>query len=312
MIKNLIKSISKKEWKFFFFIVFFIVLITTLPYLYGWYQTPDNQTYLGLNYFSSADTHVYFSYIEQVKHSQFVFEDLYTAEPQDPTLISIFWFVLGLLAKLFNLSSILIFHLIRILLIPIFLFLLYLLSVYFWLDLKWRKICFIFLTFASGLGFTVSGFIKQLSQKPLDLWVPESNNLLIMLQSPHFIAFSILMIVVFFLMFLALETNRARYSIIAGLLALILFQFHPYHIPTIFGVLFLYLLIQFIKHQQILIPELRNLIIFSLLSLPAIIYWLVLVKTNFIIQIKTYQNFCLTPAFWIILFSYGFLFINPS
>lgn len=315
MIKDLIKSITKKEWCFLILVTLFVILLTTAPYLYGWYQTPVGYTYTGLHSLTPADMHVYFSWMEQVKQGDFISVDLYTSETQHKVILNGFWSVMGLIALISGLSNITVFHLIRILLIPLFLFVLYLLAAYFWQDKKWRKICFIFLTFASGLGFLISGIIDQSVYRkgwynwPLDLWAPETNNLLTMLQSGHLILASMFIIIVLFLMFFAFEKNILKYSVSAGIIAAILFQFHPFHVPTIFGVLSIYLLIQFVIHKKVIFSYLKHISIFGLLSSPSIFYWLVLEQNNFVTQIRTYQNVCLTPSLWVIVFSYGLILV---
>lgn len=315
MIRDLIKSINKKEWYFLIAITLFVIFLTTAPYLYGWYQTPENYVYTGLHSLTPGDIHVYFSYIEQVKNGHLVFEDLYTSEAQSRLMANGFWLAVGLFAKFTGLSNIIAFHITRIILIPFFLFLLYLLASYFWADKTWRKICFIFFTFASGLGFAISGLIDESVYRkgwynwPLDLWAPENNNLLTMFQSPHLILSMIFLILVFFLMFFSFDKNKIKYSLAAGIIALLLFEFHPFHAPTIFAVLGAYALVQFIIHKEIIFSYLKHLLIFSAISLPSVLYWLWLTRSDYITQIRAYQNICLSPALWVTLFSYGFILI---
>jgi hypothetical protein len=322
MIKSLIKSINQEEWWFIIILTVVIILMTTLPYLYGWWQTPPNHTYTNLHSLTPGDMHVYYSYMEQVRQGHFVSEDLYTSEPQNRILLNSFWSVEGLIAKLTGLSNYLVFQLTRIALIPLFTFILYLVSSFIWTDKTWRKINFIFLCFASGLGVLLTSLPNLGIYRhgwynwPLDLWAPESNNLLIMFQSPHLIASSCLFIAILFLLFISFEKNKLTYSLTAGFLGLLLFQFHPFHTPTIFGVLAIYILVQIILNinklktkKEELFNYLKHSLIFTLVSLPSIAYWLLLQRYDFITQIRTYQNVCLTPSWWVTIFSYGFIFI---
>ena len=315
MIRDLIKSITKKEWLFLIIITLFVIFLTTLPYLYGWYQTPENYTYTGLHSLTPGDIHVYFSWIESIKQGNLFIENLYTSEPQARVMLNIFWSSVGLFVKFTGLSNIIAFHVLRIILIPFFLFLLYLVASYFWQNKIWRKICFIFLTFASGLGFAISGLINDSVYRkvwynwPLDLWAPENNNLLTMFQSPHLILSVIFLILVFFLMFFSFDKNKIKYSLAAGIIALLLFEFHPFHAPTIFAVLGAYALVQFIIHKKIIFSYLKHLLIFSAISLPSILYWLWLMRSDYMTQIRAYQNICLTPSLWVTAFSYGFILI---
>ena len=130
-----------------------------------------------------------------------------------------------------------------------------------------------------------------------------------MFQSPHLILSTMLIILILFLTFFALEKNKIKYSFSAGVLALILFQFHPFHVPTIFGVLGAYVLIKFIIDRKINYNYIKHLLILFILSFPSILYWLLLQNYDFITQIRSYQNVCLTPSWWVTLFSYGFILV---
>ncbi len=320
MIKNLLKLIDSKEWRLIIWMIIVVILLTTLPYLYGWLQTPNNFTYTGLHSLTPGDTHVYFSWMEQVKQGHFISKDLYTSEPQARILLNSFWSIEGLLAKLTGLSNNLIFQLSRIFLIPCFIIILYLLGVFIFKDKLWRKINFIFLLFASGMGVSVSLILsdsvysKGWYNWPLDMWAPESNNLLTMFQSPHLILSTLLIILILGLAYLSFEKNNWHYSLTAGILSLVEFQFHPFHTPTIFSVLAIYFLTQLIInfkklkfYKEYLFNIVKHSLIIFFISLPSILYWLWLELTDFVTQIRTYQNICLTPSLLVTLISYGFL-----
>jgi hypothetical protein len=322
MIRKLIKSIDKKEWRFIIILSIVVILLTTLPYLYGWYQTPEGHTYTGLHSLTPGDIHVYFSFMDQAREGNFISKDLYTGEPQARVLLNSFWSIEGLIGRVTGLSNILVFQLSRILLIPIFIFTLYLFSCLFFNKKVWRKISIIFLTFASGLGVTITIFLpdsvyaKGWYNWPLDLWAPESNNLLTMFQSPHLIASTILIIFIMFLMFLAYEHNKLKYSVSAGVLALILFQFHPFHTPTIFAVLSTYILVKVIQDikkykdkSDIWFNYVKHSLVLAVVSFPSIFYWLLLQQFDFVTQLRVYQNVCLTPSLWVTAVSYGFVLL---
>ncbi len=324
MIRKVIKTISKKEWKLIWWMIIFIILITSLPYIYGWYMTPQNHIYTGLHSLTPGDMHVYFSWMEQVKQGHFISEDLYTSEPQARIIFNSFWSFAGLFSLLTGLSNNLTFQFLRVLFIVPFVILLYFLAAYFWKNILWRKINFIFLLFASGLGVFVSGTnIDKGSYRgwynwPLDLWAPENSNLLTMFQSPHLIAATGLLTSILFLGYLSITYNSYKYSTIAGVLSLALIQFHPFHTPTIFGVLGVYFIVFILKYifrqrekLKYFLRHIRHLFIIGFLSFPSILYWMLLSNYDYVTQIRTYQNICLTPSWPIAFLSYGFLIILP-
>jgi len=313
--KNLIKSITASEWKLIIWTTVFIIIITTAPYIYGWFQTPTDHTYTGLHSLTPGDMHVYFSYMEQVKQGYLLSEDIYTSEPQSRVILNGFWSSLGLFSLITKTSNYFTFQLFRIILIPLFIISLYLISSWFWQKKIWRKICFIFLCFGSGLGVIIYPFlssetyIKGYYNLPLDMWAPENNNLLTILQSPHLISATALIILILLLFYFATESNKTSYSLGAGILSLSLFQFHPFHIPTILAVISIYIIILSIKYNKILYSYLKHFLIIIAISSPSILYYSVLEKYDFITQIRTYQNICLTPSLLVVFFSYGFLIL---
>lgn len=324
MIRAIIKSIDKKEWWLWLVITFFIIVITTLPYWYADFITPAEHIYTGLHSLTPGDIHVYYSYLEQVRQGHYAFEDLYTSEAQPRVMMNIFWLAEGLVAKYSGLSNTLVFQLSRVALIPFFTFILYLVSAAIWRSKNWRKILFIFLCFASGWGafgsFFLSNtvYIKHWYNWPLDLWSPEGNNLLTMFQSPHLITATSLIILSPFLAFLAFQHRNVKYAVFSGLSALVLFQFHPFHIPTVLGVISVYFLVRLVQlivnvqqptARSSIMSHLRLYLLMVGISFPSILYYLLLSEYDFGTQIRAYQNICLSPSLFVTALSYGLLFI---
>lgn len=310
-------QISPQEWKLIGLISLFFIILALYFLLIGTLATPKDSIYVGTQYLNALDTPVYYSWIEQAKAGNFLFKDLFTHEPHPRYILDIFWLSLGWLAKILSLSSITIYHLARLFLIPLLLIILYIFISYFFEERLKRKLCFLFLVFASGLGgVTVAG--KMLGfwnlepwslNRPMDSWVPEGFTFLTLYHSPHLMASLIFILSIFLLIILAFDKNKIIYSLGAGLCALILFQFHPFHVPTIFTVTGVYIIILSIKDKKIRWDLLRHYLILFLFSLPSILYHLWALKTFWTRQQYALQNNCLTPAIKITLLSYGFLVI---
>ncbi|MFH1187473.1 MAG: hypothetical protein V1688_01270, partial [bacterium] len=213
----------------------------------AFFSAPKNKIYNGLHILTPGDIYVYFSYLEQTAQGSYLFKNLFTSEITMPTF-NIFWLAVGLFGKIFNLNHIITFQLARILLIPICIASLYFLTSYVFESKQIRKITLSVLVFGSGAGALASFLLpsylsnKTLFYWPMDLWTPEHNTFLTLYHSPHIIA-SLTLIILIFLFFLkAIEENKYKYSILAGLCGLILIQFHPFHLPTIFLVPAFYVL----------------------------------------------------------------------
>jgi len=312
--KELLKSISKSEWCFVGLISLILIILTGLPYLYAWLVAPAGFVYNGLASLTPADNPVYYSYINQVKSGQFLVKDLFTTEPQAVGLLNIFWLAIGLLAKILFLPPALVFHLSRLLLIPVFNFVLYGFVSLFFSEPGKRKFCLFFLLFSAGLG---AYSINQISSfdlasqpgywTPNDIWIPESIVFLTLYKTPHFIASLGLMITIFSLMIFSFRQNRLVYSAIAGLLALVYFNFHPFYIPMIFGTLGLYLLILIFRANKILWRPLSHFLLLIIVSSPSIIYHFWTLAHDPVLQQRALQNVTIAPPFIFILIGYGFL-----
>jgi len=101
--------------------------------------------------------------------------------------------------------------------------------------------------------------------------------------------------------------KKISYSIGAGILAFILLAFHPFHVPTIFGVLLVYFAILIFRDQKIYWYLIKHYLIVFFFAAPAIFYYLYLLKFDFVMSQKAVQNMTFTTPVWITIFSYGLL-----
>ncbi|MFA5413223.1 MAG: hypothetical protein WC348_01645 [Patescibacteria group bacterium] len=306
-------EISTKEWKFVAILGALIIIITFLPNMVGIFAAPRDTIFWGLQTTNSRDTPVYYSWIEQAKDGHLLFKNLYTSETEPRFIFDPFWLGVGLFAKMFSLSGFAAYQLARVFLIPVFLAIAYIFISYFFKETKTRKFCFILLIFSSG----ISGLLWPLVEigasnfwpPPLDLWSIESSTFYTLYHSPHFIASLFCTILIFLLTLRSFEKKSYLLSFLAGLVALFLFFFHPYHVPTIFGVIGLYIIIQSIKKSSIRWDLIKHYIILIAVSSPAIVYHLWTLNVFWTRQQFALQNNLPTPPFYNFLLSYGFLFI---
>jgi len=315
---ELTNSIEKKEWKFVFGIVILVIFITTLPYLYGWYKTPQDKVYTGIHFLVPVDYPVYYSYILQASDGNLLFSDLYSSETIQNNVINTIWLLPGALTKIFSLNPALSFQIARIFFIPFLLVVSYLLISYFFRKKALRKLSFIFFIFASGWGFYYLLFnATQLSNLfvegkyiwPLDFWGIEAYTFLTLYYSPHFIASLALLLFTLLMIFLAIDNEKWSYSLVGGISALLLFTFHPFHFVTLYAIPIFYLLVLIIQNKKILYKKLINYIIYVLISSPLIIYYYWQVISDFLTQSRLFQNYCPTSPPLLLFFGYGGLLI---
>ena len=315
-------KINYQEWKFVGWVWLIVVFLTFLPMIVGVITTPSDSIFLGRQAINANDLPVYYSNIEQVKEGHFLFKNLFTSESHPRFIFDPFWLGVGILAKIFSLSTFLVFQLSKFLLIPVFLIVSYYLVAFFFQEETKRKVCFIFLVFASGLGgFYLGGLAGDtgvinfsIDQRgtvilPIDIWMPEASSFSIIHNPPHYIVSLALIILIFLLSLLAFENYKLIYSLAAGFSALFLFQFHPYHLPTIFGVLGVFILFSIFGEKKLNFNYLKHCFILLIFSLPPIIYHFWTLQRFWVRQAHFLQNITFSPSLPMVLLGYGFLII---
>ncbi len=171
--------------------------------------------------------------------------------------------------------------------------------------------------FGSGLGAYFVGFFLKIPHLennldyhwPIDLWVPEANIFLTLYQSPHFILSLTLLILIFLFLLLAWEQKKWSYSLGATFLALILFNFHPYHVVTVWGVTGIYLLVDLVRKRRLDYFKLKSWLVLIIFSLPSIAYHYWLIIKEPVIAWRALQNVDPSPDLLFVLLGFGMIFL---
>ncbi len=302
--------ITKQEWKFVGWVGVAVVLLTSLPLVFGYFSAPPQTTFLFRSNNNAFDIAVYYSKIEQVKAGQVFLKYLFTSEAQAVGVISPFWLMVGWFAKLFSLPAFAAYQLARLALIPVFLATAYWLGTFFLQDIVKRKIYFLLLVFASGWGWLALVALNLLHTDVasiLDINVPEAFAFLSLYAQPNFVASLVLIILIFVFSLLAFTSYRYKYTFLAAVSAFVLFSFHPYHVPTVFGVLGMMALVLAIKEKRINVRRILHMVIMGLFSLPPVLYYAWAIANIPAMYQHSLQNITLTPNILITVMSYGLL-----
>lgn len=301
--------------KFILGLIVALWILTVLPAIYGYFATPSNFHFTGIEYLVPGDFHSYLSYFEQVKQGNFILRDLYTSEEQTSAIFNPFFLMFGLLGKLFDLPNIITHHLARLILIPFLIAALFAFFRRIFKEMTHLRVVMLFAVFSSGLGSFISPFIHYFKTSegyihwPMDLWVPESNIFLTILRNPLYIAALTLIILTFLFFINAIEKNQIRWSVLAGLSAMLLFFIHPYHVLTIYAIPLLWVALLMIREGKIIFPYLGHYLLLFLISLPPIMFTIYLTLTDFIARNRYYSVGGPPTVFWLTILSYGFLFL---
>ncbi len=222
--------------RFFLSCVFGALILGILPFALGQVLTPPGAVFYGNKVIAPADYSIYYSYIIQGSQGHIFMYDAFTSELHASTLFQPVWYIVGLGAKLFNLSAPAAFAMARYMMIPVFIFVLWWVAGWLWPDNKrQRRLGFLASILVSGLGgiLTIVGISPDAFPWTYpDLWVSEMYSVLTLWSSAHFL------LVTSGIPFVLVAVERSwlekkwSWTVWAGLIAIMTLAIHPFHIVT--------------------------------------------------------------------------------
>jgi hypothetical protein len=266
-------SISRLEWRRVVITSVLVMVITLLPYLYGYISTPQNKVYLGVRLNNFPDTNSYLSWIEQGRH-EVLLKQLNSSELQRPALFHPLFLITSIGARLFNQSNIVLYHAFRFLGGLVFLIVGYRFLAHF-IKGSWRFLAFVIFVSASGLGWFIypSADITQI----------EATNFLNLYES-LINPISLIFILLIFLQFLKVDTAKPWRQIVwTGLLANFLILTHSYDFIVVLAVTGTYAL--YIYSSQRLSGHVRLFLYMLLAAFPAALWQVYVLQKNPILGI---------------------------
>lgn len=285
-----------KKYKYFSILIGFVVIVlSSLSIIYFSFFPKEGLVFLKRHYTNSQDVYTYVSFIEQAKQGKILFENLFTSEPQEPSLFRPSYLLIGKFASITHLSSIDAYHISRVIFSVLFLLTLYKFLGYFFKDDKNKFITFVLIITSSGLGFLVYKWIPNST----DLWIPEGNTFLSLGEAPHFILSQTLMLLGFISFLNYLKDKKVIRIVLSSLLFLLLSFEHPFNLIVIAPTLLLTALWSEIP--------LINAILISFGSSIGLIYQYYESLKNPILASWQVQNVLLSPQPFTYLLGYGLI-----
>lgn len=279
------KSFYELRYLRWFAVVCVIVLL--LPWLAGTISTPAGSTYLGYQY--NFDDHmVYAAWMRQAMDGHFLFDNRFAVDPQPGLTIHVYFFLLGLIAKIVSIPIAT--TLARAGFSALFLFLLYRLVRKLMPDVYATKLALALTVFGGGLGYLVwhnfgeeilrpeampySGIM--LGRLPTDVWQPEGYVFSSMLTNSLFMV-SLCLILGAFLC--VIEARNSAKAVLPGALCMaVLMNIHSYDVLLVTFALIGFLIAAFAQGLVTRDWVLRALGIGAGALLPAL--WFVYVLKN--------------------------------
>ena len=264
--------IQNSEWGFVVIVLVIILVITGLPYIYGYLSTPGDKKFMGMM-LDVPDHLQYFSWMRELATANLAANKL-TPEPNKPVFFNLLWWGLGHLGNLVGWGYPVLYQLLRVLAAGCFFPLAYLFCAWYFEDRWQRKIAFLTVCLTSGLGWILVVLKYTLAKGellfPLDVFVAEGNTFLGILGYPHFIA-ALLYVFAFYLVLRGEQKKNYWYAIAAGLFAQFLGWQHAYDLIIVYAVLGTYGVLKLIRDRKIPVYLLvSGVVIFGISCWPAI------------------------------------------
>src|SRR5581483_8520831 len=99
----LMGAVSRGELKFIFSLGLLLCLVTTLPYLVGYFASYPGTVFTGIIE-HSADTNNYLSYAHQAASGKWLFRNQMTGEPHADVFFNLEWLLIGKISALLGVS----------------------------------------------------------------------------------------------------------------------------------------------------------------------------------------------------------------
>jgi len=304
-IKELITSITKREWLVVAIVWFVVSACTLLPFSFAHQTVLNGYKISGIHTLSPGDMNVYFAYLQQARQGKILFNNLFTTETDQMPQLRIDWFLVGSLGRLFDWSPLVTYQVARVILAALLLIILYIFFRYFFQNHRQALTVFVFTSCATGVGMLALPVLYALISNPVvvwlpvDIWVSEAFVFLSLYHSPHLIFSWILILSVYiFMLFVLNESLLSRqklgYSIVAGVLGLVLFLAHPFHVLPVVIILGVYTLLAVLT-KKISWYDVWYVAIFYSISFLGVLYHWWYVVSDWTIYLKAIQNFTPTP-----------------
>lgn len=275
--------ITRAEWRFVALVVLFVLVLTSLPYLFGWLTAPPEKQFMGIM-LDVPDHGQYFSWMRELTYAHLSANKL-TPEPNQPIFFNLLWWGLGRMGHLLGVGYAEMFQVLRVVATALFLPLMYLFCSWFLPDRGRRQTAFLLITFSAGLGWLLIVYRELFLDTDLpllwllDIFIAEGNTFLSILGYPHFIG-AALYIAIFYLFLRGQEKGQLRYAVYAGLLGLFFGWQHAYDLVLVYGILGVYVLLFWVRERQFPWFLVKGLIILGLISWWPALYSFILTSLD--------------------------------
>ncbi len=284
--------VHSPDRRFVLYLALAAVGLAALPGLISALMAPEGSTYIG-HVYNTDDHMVYAAWMRQAMEGRLLFDNRFSVDPQPGLTIHLYFFLLGLVAKVTGIAVAS--NLARLAFSFLFVFLLHRLVLKMGLDVYASRLGTALPLLSGGIGFLVWHTFGQaivtpsvlgslmLGKLPIDVWQPEVFVFPSMLSNGLFMV-SLCLIAVAFLA--VLEARESKKAVAWGAAAMfLLMNIHSYDVLIIALVLVGLLACSFVQKQLTRTWVLRAVLI-GLGAVPAALWFLYVLKHDAVFQAR--------------------------
>lgn len=318
--------VKRAEWPFVVVFAILVMALTCIPYVMGAMRSDDSWRFSGF-VIGVEDGNSYLAKMQQGAHGQWLFQLSYAIEPHPPSLVFLFFIILGKVigalvgtADPLRLHDALVlgFHVARVvcglaMIAVTYCFLAELLP-----RIRQRRIALVLATVGGGLGWLLIA-IPNVGQ-PLEFYSPETFGFLHLYSLPHLALVRALMLGGL-LFYLWAVRGRWVWALAAGAAWFAMTLIQPFYMVIVFALLAIHVallgLLAFRQRESELVRSvdlgataIRALWVGAIagsFGLPLVTYTFLLFMIDPIYQVWGAQNIILSPPAWHYLAAYGLL-----
>lgn len=293
----MLPAITRREWGWVIRTAALIVALASLPYLAGWMLAPAGYRFTGL-LVNPIDGHSYLAKMGQGAAGSWLFHLPYTSERHEGVFMFTYHLALGhLVPGGAPVALVWVYHLARVVFGSALLAAVYGAAATLSSSVSYRRSALLLVGLASGLGWLVG-------TSP-DLTVPEAVTFPSLMVNAHFGLTALLMLLLVFGMTLAPLYRGWWAAIAVGSACLTMIQpFAPLVVGVAAGS---WLVVGYLWERRLPWPHIGRLVVFAGSSVPLLIYFWWVARTNPQIGRWMEQNVTPSPPAWQWLVGYGLL-----
>lgn len=244
--------ITRKEYGFVFLAAAAILLVTSLPYLFGYVVAPETKQFMGLMQ-DVPDHGQYLAWWRSFQSDVLVNNKL-TPEPNQPVFFNLLWFLLARFSLLTGTGYPLAYQILRFVGGFSLFWAVYRLIAVFFADVARRRAAFWMVALASGFGWILIVLKYTLAGgetlAPLLIFTAEPNYFLCLLGYPHFALAATFICLVLEFIYRGWKEKSIGRMAAAGGIAFVMGWMHAYDLLIIYGVTGAFFLVQWIRGRK--------------------------------------------------------------